>query len=63
MALGPHAIFIVVAYAAAVLVVGALVAWVMLDHRTQRRRLAELEKRGQARRAGERGAGERGTEK
>jgi len=51
MHLGPHAEFIVVAYAVAVAVVGALVAWVLLDHRTQKLVLAELEARGIARRS------------
>jgi heme exporter protein D len=41
--LGPHAAFIVVAYAASLLVVIALVIWVVADYRTQRRALAELE--------------------
>ena len=35
MDLGPHAAFIVTAYAAAALVVVALIAWVLLDHRAQ----------------------------
>jgi heme exporter protein D len=38
--------FIEAAYAAAVLVVGGLTAWVLLDHRTQRRKLAALEMQG-----------------
>jgi heme exporter protein D len=46
MELGPHAGFIVAAYAAAAVVIGALVAWVVLDHRAQSRALAELEDRG-----------------
>jgi heme exporter protein D len=49
--LGPHAAFIVAAYAIAVLVVAALVAWVVLDHRTQQRRLADLEASGMTRRS------------
>jgi heme exporter protein D len=51
MHLGPHAEFIVVAYAVAVAVVGTLVAWVLLDHRTQKLVLADLEARGIARRS------------
>ena len=39
----PHVDFIAAAYAAAVIVVAALIAWVMLDFRAQRRTLAELE--------------------
>jgi heme exporter protein D len=49
--LGPHADFIVAAYVVAALVVAALIAWVMLDHRAQKRRLARLEARGVARRS------------
>jgi heme exporter protein D len=51
MDLGPHAEFIVVAYAVAVAVVAALVAWVLLDHRSQKLVLADLEARGLARRS------------
>ena len=51
MNLGPHAGFIVAAYAVAVLVVAALIVWVALDHRAQRRQLANLEARGVSRRA------------
>ena len=46
-----HLPFIVGSYAAAALVVGALVGWVVLDHRAQRRALADLEKRGVVRRS------------
>jgi heme exporter protein D len=46
-----HMGFIVASYAAAVAVAGALVAWVTLDYRAQRRRLADLEMRGVARRS------------
>jgi heme exporter protein D len=49
MELGPHAGFIVASYAAAAIVVGALVAWVALDYRTQSRALAELEAKGMGR--------------
>ena len=50
--IGPHAGFIVSAYAIAALTVVALIAWVVLDHRAQRRRLAQLEARGVTRRSG-----------
>ena len=50
MELGPHAGFIVAAYAVAALVLGALVAWVVIDHRMQARALAELEAKGMGRR-------------
>jgi heme exporter protein D len=49
--LGPHAGFIVAAYAVALLVVAALIAWVMLDHRAQKQSLARLEARGLTRRS------------
>jgi heme exporter protein D len=51
MDLGPHAEFIVVAYAVAAAVVAGLVAWVLLDHRRQKLVLADLEARGIARRS------------
>jgi heme exporter protein CcmD len=44
-----HIEFIVAAYAAGVMVVVALIAWVMLDYRWQRRILAELETKGLSR--------------
>jgi heme exporter protein D len=46
-----HFEFIVAAYAAGVVVIAALIAWVMLDYRLQRRILAELETKGIARRS------------
>ena len=46
-----HLPFIVASYAAACLIVGALVIWVAIDFRTQRRALADLEMRGIARRS------------
>jgi len=46
-----HMAFIVAAYAAAGAVVGGLTAWVMLDYRVKLGRLADLEKRGFARRS------------
>ena len=51
MDLGPHAAFILTAYAAAVVVIGGLIAWVLLDHRAQLRKLADLEARGVTRRS------------
>jgi heme exporter protein D len=53
MDLGPHAIFIVAAYAAAAAVVAALVAWVMIDFRAQKRMLGDLEAHGVTRRSAE----------
>ena len=51
MNLGAHAGFIVAAYGAAVLILAALVAWIVLDHRAQKRALGELEMRGVTRRS------------
>jgi heme exporter protein D len=46
-----HMGFIVASYAAAAAIVGVLIAWVTLDYRTQRLRLADLEMRGVTRRS------------
>jgi heme exporter protein D len=46
-----HLPFIVGSYVAAFVIVGGLIAWVMIDLRTQRRALAELEMRGLTRRS------------
>lgn len=51
MDLGPHAAFIVTSYAAAVVILGGLIAWVLLDYRAQLRKLASFEKRGVTRRS------------
>jgi heme exporter protein D len=51
MDLGPHAAFILAAYAAAALIVLALLIWVIADYRAQRRILARLEERGIIRRS------------
>jgi heme exporter protein D len=48
---GSHSAFIFASYIAAVLVVGALIAWVSIDHRRQRHIIAELEARGLTRRS------------
>ena len=45
-----HIEFIVAAYAAAVVVVAFLIAWVMIDYRALRRTLADLDRRGVTRR-------------
>ncbi|HEX5211767.1 MAG TPA: heme exporter protein CcmD [Pseudolabrys sp.] len=55
MNLGPHADFIVAAYAVTVFVVAGLVAWVVLDYAAQRRILGDLEERGITRRAQRKG--------
>ena len=49
--LGQHAGFIVIAYGAAAVILLSLVAWIVLDHRAQRRSLGELESRGVTRRS------------
>src|SRR5690606_672883 len=49
--LGPHAAFILAAYAAAVFIVVGLCAWVIVDYRVQRRVLAELDEQGIRRRS------------
>ncbi len=48
---GAHGGFILAAYAVTVLVLAALVAWIVLDGRAQRRRIADLEARGIRRRS------------
>ena len=49
--LGPHADFIVAAYAAAIVIVIGLIAWVWADYQAQRRVLGDLEQRGVTRRS------------
>jgi heme exporter protein D len=56
MDLGPHAGFIIAAYALAALVVIGLIAWVLADYAAQRRLLADLEARGVTRRSDSSGA-------
>ncbi len=51
MNLGPHAAFIVAAYAVAAAVVAALTVWIVADHHAQVRTLADLEARGLKRRS------------
>jgi len=51
MDLGPHAGFILAAYAIALAVIAGLIAWVMLDHRAQLRVLDDLERAGVTRRS------------
>jgi heme exporter protein D len=51
MTLGPHADFIVAAYAVTLFVVAALIAWVLLDYAAQRRVLGNLEGLGVTRRS------------
>jgi heme exporter protein D len=51
--LGPHAGFIWLSYAGALLGVSGLLFWVYSDERSQKRRLADLERRGMRRRSAE----------
>jgi heme exporter protein D len=51
MNLGPHASFIVAAYAIVVIVVALLIGWVIADHRRQRAILRDLEASGVQRRS------------
>ncbi len=46
-----HAGFIIASYLVTVVVIVAMIAWIVLDGRLQRRRLAELEARGVRRRS------------
>ena len=49
MNLGPHADFIVAAYAVGALVLLSMIGWVVLDHRAQKLKLAKLETQGVSR--------------
>ncbi len=49
--LGPHAGFIWISYLAAALSITGLALWVWTDERSQRRRLADQERRGMRRRS------------
>jgi heme exporter protein D len=47
----PHMDFIAATYGASIAIIGALIAWITVDYRTQRRILAELEAQGVSRRS------------
>ena len=51
MNLGPHAAFIVTAYAAAIAIVAGLVAWILFDRRHLIRMLDDFEAQGITRRS------------
>ncbi len=51
MNLGPHAFFIVTAYAAAGLIVAILIGWIVAEHRALKRTLADFDARGITRRS------------
>ena len=57
MNLGPHADFIIAAYAIAAVVVIGLILWVEIDNRRQRQRLDALRKQGVSRRSEKPAAG------
>jgi len=52
--LGPHASFIVLAYAFAALAVAALIIWIVTDHRRQQITMRALEQDGITRRSAKR---------
>ena len=52
MSLGPYASFIVISYLVVALMVTILIAWIVIDYRSQTRRLRELEESGAVRRSG-----------
>jgi heme exporter protein D len=49
--LGPYAGFIVGAYLTALVIEGAMIAWVLIDHRRQLKILSDLEASGITRRS------------
>jgi len=55
MSLGPHADFIIAAYAVTLFIVAALIGWVVLDYLAQRRILGDFEGRGMTRRSQRKG--------
>jgi heme exporter protein D len=52
MSLGPYASFIATSYGVAATVVLALIGWIVIDYRSQTRRLREMEQGGIVRRSG-----------
>jgi heme exporter protein D len=51
MSLGPYTTFIVTSYLVVLAVVVLLIAWIAIDYRRQKKRLAELETGGIVRRS------------
>lgn len=47
----PHTGFILASYAVTVITLGLVAGWIVVDHRTQKARLADLEARGITRRS------------
>ncbi len=62
MDLGPHATFIIAAYAVTALIVAILIVWIAGENCALKRTLAELEARGITRRSDERKAASRQAE-
>ena len=54
MSLGPYTTFIVTSYLVVLAVVVLLIAWIVLDYRSQKQLLAKLESGGIVRRSGSR---------
>ena len=54
MPLGPYATFIATSYLVVLVVVALLIMWIVIDYRSQKRRLSELESEGIVRRSGHR---------
>jgi heme exporter protein D len=52
MSLGPYATFIVTSYLLVAAVILLLIAWIVFDHRRQKRLLRELDAAGATRRSG-----------
>jgi heme exporter protein D len=52
MSLGPYATFIATSYLVVLVVVVLLIMWIVIDYRSQKRRLRELESEGIVRRSG-----------
>jgi heme exporter protein D len=51
MGASAHVNFIAAAYASAVIIIGALIAWIAIDYRAQQRTLAALDMQGITRRS------------
>ncbi|MDQ2954080.1 MAG: heme exporter protein CcmD [Pseudomonadota bacterium] len=51
MNLGSHSHFIIAAYMAVLMIIGALIAWIVLDYWALKRALGELEESGMTRRS------------
>jgi heme exporter protein D len=54
MDLGPHATFIIAAYAASAFILALLISWIVAENRALKRTLADFESRGITRRSDER---------